>query len=150
MLRTGPVALDEIVPRALAGIPPERVVVDVRPTLPLVRGDAGLIERIVANLAENAERYAPADRPVRITAGTIKDTVVLRVIDRGPGVPTDRLDDIFAAFQRLGDVPAGQGVGLGLAVSRGFAEANGGTLEAEETPGGGLTMVLTLPVEASP
>ena len=150
VLRTGPVALDEIVPRALAGIPPERVVVDVRPTLPLVRGDAGLIERIVANLAENAERYAPADRPVRITAGTIKDTVVLRVIDRGPGVPTDRLDDIFAAFQRLGDVPAGQGVGLGLAVSRGFAEANGGTLEAEETPGGGLTMVLTLPVEASP
>lgn len=150
VLRTGPVALDEIVPRALAGIPPGRVEVDVRPTLPLVRGDAGLIERVVANLAENALRYAPADRPVRITAGTIKGTVVLRIIDRGPGVPPDRLDDIFAAFQRLGDVPAGQGVGLGLAVSRGFAEANGGTLEAEETPGGGLTMVLTLPADQDP
>ena len=147
VLRTGPVALDEIVPRALAGIPPDRVEVDVRPTLPLVRGDAGLIERIIANLAENALRYAPAERPVRITAGTIKDTMVLRVIDRGPGVPADRLDDIFAAFQRFGDVPAGQGVGLGLAVSRGFAEANGGRLEAEETPGGGLTLVLTLPLD---
>ena len=81
---------------------------------------------------------------MRITAGTIKDKVVLRVVDRGPGVPSHSLESIFSAFQRLGDVPAGQGVGLGLAVSRGFAQANGGTLEAEETPGGGLTMVLTL------
>ena len=72
---------------------------------------------------------------------------MLRVIDRGPGVPPDRLDHIFEPFQRLGDVPAGHGVGLGLAVARGFAEANGGTLEAEQTPGGGLTVLLTLPVD---
>jgi two-component system sensor histidine kinase KdpD len=144
VLRTDPVALDEVVPRALAGVPPERVDVDVRVTLPMVLGDAGLIERIIANLAENALRYSPPDQPVRITAGTIKDKVVLRVVDRGPGVPSHSLESIFSAFQRLGDVPAGQGVGLGLAVSRGFAQANGGTLEAEETPGGGLTMVLTL------
>lgn len=149
-LRTGPVALDEIVPRALRGIPADRVEVDVRPTLPLARGDAGLIERIVANLVENAVRHAPIEHPVRVTAGTIKDTIVLRVIDHGPGVPRQRLDHIFEAFQRLGDVPAGQGVGLGLAVSRGFAEANGGTLEAEQTPGGGLTMVLTLPIDREP
>jgi two-component system, OmpR family, sensor histidine kinase KdpD len=144
VLRTEPVALDEVVPRALAGVPPERVDVDVRVTLPMVVGDAGLIERIIANLVENALRFAPPDTPVRITAGTIKDTVVLRVVDKGLGVPSHNLESIFSAFQRLGDVPAGQGVGLGLAVSRGFAEANGGTLEAEETPGGGLTMVLTL------
>ena len=150
VLRTEPVALDEVVPRALAGVPPERVEVDVRVTLPMVVGDAGLIERIIANLVENALRYTPPDQPVRITAGTIKDKVVLRVVDKGPGVPTHNLESIFSAFQRLGDVPAGQGVGLGLAVSRGFAQANGGTLEAEETPGGGLTMVLTLQrVEAS-
>ena len=144
VLRTEPVALDEVVPRALAGVPPERVDVDVRVTLPMVVGDAGLIERIIANLVENALRYTPPDQPVRITAGTIKDKVVLRVVDKGPGVPSHNLESIFSAFQRLGDVPAGQGVGLGLAVSRGFAQANGGTLEAEETPGGGLTMVLTL------
>ena len=144
VLRTEPVALDEVVPRALEGVPPERVDVDVRVTLPMVVGDAGLIERIIANLVENALRYSPPDQPVRVTAGTIKDRVVLRVVDRGPGVHSDSLESIFSAFQRLGDVPAGQGVGLGLAVSRGFAKANGGTLEAEETPGGGLTMVLTL------
>ena len=150
VLRTEPVALDEVVPRALAGVPPERVDVDVRVTLPMVVGDAELIERIIANLVENALRYTPPAQPVRITAGTIKDKVVLRVVDKGPGVPTYNLESIFSAFQRLCDVPAGQGVGLGLAVSRGFAQANGGTLEAEETPGGGLTMVLTLQrVEAS-
>lgn len=146
-VRTAPVALDEIVPRALTGVPSGRVVVDVRHTLPLVRGDAGLIERIIANLVENALRHTTPDTPVRVSAGTFKDQVVLRVIDRGPGVPPDRLDHIFEPFQRLGDVPAGHGVGLGLAVARGFAEANGGTLEAEQTPGGGLTVLLTLPVD---
>jgi two-component system sensor histidine kinase KdpD len=148
VLRTGPVALDEVVPRALAGFPEERIEVDIRPTLPLVRADAGLVERIIANLAENALRHCPPDASVRLTAGTIKDRVVLRVIDRGPGVPRDRLDRIFEPFQRLGDAPGGQGIGLGLAVARGFAEANDGTLEAEQTPGGGLTMILTLPVDA--
>jgi two-component system sensor histidine kinase KdpD len=147
VLRTAAVALDEVVPRALAGLPPGRVEVDVRPTLPLVRADAGLLERILANLVENALRHCPPETPVRITAGTIQTSVVLRVIDRGPGVPKDRLDHIFAPFQRLGDAPAGQGIGLGLAVARGFAEANQGTLEAEQTPGGGLTMVLTLPID---
>ena len=146
-LRTGPVALEEIVPRALAGVPTERVEVDVPSTLPMVDGDPGLLERILANLVENALRYTAPGQAIRVTAGSVKDRVVLRVIDHGPGVPSAKLDSIFQAFQRLGDVPAGHGVGLGLAVSRGFAEANGGTLEAEETPGGGLTMILTLPVQ---
>jgi two-component system sensor histidine kinase KdpD len=73
------------------------------------------------------------------------ERVSLRVVDRGPGVPPDSLDRIFEPFQRLGDVPDGDGVGLGLAVARGLMDAMGGTLTAEETPGGGLTMVLDLP-----
>ncbi|BAU86609.1 turgor pressure sensor [Streptomyces laurentii] len=68
----------------------------------------------------------------------------LRVTDRGPGVPDEGKDGIFEPFQRFGDAPRGSGVGLGLPVARGFVEAMGGTLNAEDTPGGGLTMVLTL------
>jgi two-component system sensor histidine kinase KdpD len=71
--------------------------------------------------------------------------VELRIVDRGPGVPEEARERIFAPFQRYGDAPRGAGVGLGLAVARGFVEAMGGTVAAEDTPGGGLTMVVTLP-----
>ncbi len=140
-----PVTLDEIVPRAVDGLPTSTVVVDVPETLPQVMADAGLLERAIANVVENALRYTPAAEKVHIVGEQLRDTVVLRIIDRGPGVPDNRKNDIFTAFQRLGDVPSGHGVGLGLAVARGFVEANGGTIEAEDTPGGGLTMVITLP-----
>jgi len=81
---------------------------------------------------------------VLLTASALGDRVELRVVDRGPGVPDTAKEEIFEPFQRRGDAPRGTGVGLGLAVARGFAEAMGGTLTAEDTPGGGLTMVLTL------
>ena len=139
-----PVALDELVPRALAPLAGDRLHLDVPEDLPLVDADAGLLERAVANLVENALHYSTG--PVRVLGEALPGAVVLRVVDRGPGVPDEHKTDVFTAFQRLGDAPHGHGLGLGLAVARGFVEANGGTLDAEDTPGGGLTMVLTLPV----
>ncbi|MFD3582901.1 ATP-binding protein [Streptomyces sp. NPDC058683] len=139
--------LDEVVPMALVGVPEGSVDLDVPETLPMVEADAGLLERSVANLVENAVKYSPTDRPgdvVVVSASAIADRVELRIVDRGPGVPDDAKERIFEPFQRYGDAPRGAGVGLGLAVARGFTEAMGGTLNAEDTPGGGLTMVLTL------
>ena len=71
----------------------------------------------------------------------------LRIVDHGPGISADRAESMFAPFQRRGDRNTTSGVGLGLAVARGFTEAMGGTLRAEHTPGGGLTMVIALPVD---
>jgi two-component system sensor histidine kinase KdpD len=137
--------LDEVVPMALGGVPEDSVELDIPETLPMVDVDRGLLERSVANIVENAVKYSPADTPVLVSASAIADRVEVRVVDRGPGVPDEAKGRIFEPFQRYGDSPRGTGVGLGLAVARGFAEAIGGTLDAEDTPGGGLTMVLSLP-----
>ncbi|MEV6792230.1 ATP-binding protein [Streptomyces sp. NPDC051320] len=136
--------LDEVVPMALGGVPEGSTELDIPETLPMVAVDPGLLERAVANIVENAVKYHPGEVPVTVAASTIGDRVELRVVDRGPGVPDEAKERIFEPFQRLGDAPRGVGVGLGLAVARGFTEAMGGTLNAEDTPGGGMTMVLTL------
>ncbi|OIJ95098.1 histidine kinase [Streptomyces sp. MUSC 14] len=136
--------LDEVVPMALGGVPEDSVELDIPETLPMVAVDRGLLERAVANVVENAVKYSPPQEPVLVSASALADRVELRVVDRGPGVPDEAKDRIFEPFQRYGDAPRGVGVGLGLAVARGFAEAVGGTLHAEDTPGGGLTMVLTV------
>ncbi|MFE1851317.1 ATP-binding protein [Streptomyces sp. NPDC002387] len=143
------VDLDEVVPMALGGVPEDSVELDIPETLPIVDVDAGLLERTVANLVENAVKYSPLTTPVLVAASALADRVEVRIVDRGPGVPDEAKDRIFEPFQRYGDAPRGAGVGLGLAVARGFAEAMGGTLNAEDTPGGGLTMVLTLRAVAS-
>ncbi|MCX5599014.1 sensor histidine kinase KdpD [Streptomyces phaeochromogenes] len=137
--------LDEVVPMALGGVPEDSVELDIPETLPMVAVDPGLLERSVANLVENAVKYSPAEERVLVSASAMADRVEVRVVDRGPGVPDPAKDRIFEPFQRYGDAPRGAGVGLGLAVARGFAESMRGTLTAEDTPGGGLTMVLTLP-----
>ena len=147
------VALDEVVPAALAGVPADRVEVDVPETLVPVSADAGLLERALANVVENAVRYSRAR--VLVTASELRfgrgpSRVELRVADRGPGIPDEAKERIFEPFQRLGDAPRGGGVGLGLAVARGFVAAMGGTLHAEDTPGGGLTMVFALPLDREP
>ncbi|MEU9372880.1 sensor histidine kinase KdpD [Streptomyces sp. NPDC048255] len=138
--------LDEVVPMALGGVPEDSVDLDIPETLPMVAVDRGLLERAVANIVENAVKYSPGGRPVHVSASALGSRVELRVVDGGPGVPDEAKDRIFEPFQRHGDAPRGAGVGLGLAVARGFTEAVGGTLTAEDTPGGGLTMVLTLPM----
>ncbi|MFJ6122739.1 DUF4118 domain-containing protein [Streptomyces sp. NPDC092129] len=138
--------LDEVVPMALGGVPEDSVELDIPETLPMVLVDKGLLERVVANLVENAVKYSPQDHPVLVSASALGKRVELRVVDRGPGVPDEGKGRIFEPFQRYGDAPRGTGVGLGLAVARGFTEAVGGTLNAEDTPGGGLTMVVTLRV----
>ncbi|MCR8579683.1 sensor histidine kinase [Streptomyces sp. Isolate_219] len=136
--------LDEVVPMALGGVPEGSVTLDIPEELPIVAVDPGLLERAVANLVENAVKYSPDGAAVLVSASALGDRVELRIADRGPGVPDSAKDRIFEPFQRYGDAPRGAGVGLGLAVARGFAEAMGGTLAAEDTPGGGMTMVLTL------
>ncbi|MFI8433844.1 ATP-binding protein [Streptomyces sp. NPDC079020] len=136
--------LDEVVPMALGGVPEGSVDLDIPETLPMVAVDPGLLERAVANIVENAVKYSPDGQPVAVAASALGERVELRVVDRGRGVPDEGKERIFEPFQRYGDAPRGAGVGLGLAVARGFVESMGGTLDAEDTPGGGLTMVLTL------
>jgi len=142
------VALDDVVPAALASISglDAPIQVDISPELSLVLADPGLLERAIANLVANGAAINPCDgEPVRISASQHRALVELRIADHGPGVPVDQRDEMFQPFQRLGDTAAGTGVGLGLAVARGIIEAMGGTLQIEDTPGGGLTMVTTLP-----
>jgi two-component system sensor histidine kinase KdpD len=142
-----PVALEDIVPRALDYAAVGRQVkIELPPELPMVAADPVLLERVLANLVQNALRYSPDDVPV-VSGSHHGDWVEVRVVDRGPGIPVADRERVFTPFQRLGDSTNhfGPGVGLGLAVSRGFAEAMGGTLTPEDTPGGGLTMVVSLP-----
>jgi two-component system sensor histidine kinase KdpD len=136
--------LDEVVPMALGGVPEDSVDLDIPESLPMVAVDPGLLERAVANIVENAVKYSPDGERVTVAASALGSRVELRVADRGPGVPDEGKERIFEPFQRYGDAPRGAGVGLGLAVARGFVESMGGTLGAEDTPGGGMTMVLTL------
>jgi two-component system sensor histidine kinase KdpD len=143
-----PIALEDAVPKALDDLGPAADIVRLRipPDLPEVRADPGLLERVLVNLVSNAVRHTPEDEDVLVTASAHGQTVELRVADRGPGIPEEARDLVFQPFQRLGDRDNHTGVGLGLALSRGLAEAMGGGIVPEETPGGGVTMILSLPV----
>jgi two-component system sensor histidine kinase KdpD len=142
-----PSGLDEIVARSLDDLGPagREIMVDVPDTLPAVRADPAILERIVVNLTENALRYSPAGQSPLLAASALGDRVELRVVDRGPGIPEGDRERMFVPFQRLGDTDNTTGVGLGLALARGLTEAMDGTLTAEDTPGGGLTMTISLP-----
>ncbi|MGI5231040.1 ATP-binding protein [Actinoallomurus sp. CA-142502] len=143
-----PLAAEEVVPRVVADLGPagDGVRVRIPAGLPDVLADPALLERVLTNLVSNAIRYGSAEEPVLVTASALADRVELRVIDRGPGIPEADRDRVFLPFQRLGDHDNATGVGLGLALSRGLVEAMGGTLDPDDTPGGGLTMIVTLPV----
>jgi two-component system sensor histidine kinase KdpD len=143
-------SLDEVVPFAVEGYPPGAVLLDVPDDLPLVHTDPGLLERVVANLVSNAVRHARTGNPVVVGSAVVGGDVVVRVVDDGPGVPDEVKEHMFDAFQRLGDT-TGTGLGLGLAVADGLATAVGAELAVEDTPGGGLTMLVTVPLaEAGP
>ncbi|WP_244930793.1 DUF4118 domain-containing protein [Nocardioides sp. W7] len=136
-------SLEEVLPLAVAGQPPGAVSLEVDEDAPMVATDAGLLERVVANLVGNAVRHS-GGTPVRVLAHVLPEAVEILVVDRGPGVPPEQRERMFEPFQRLDDTSPG-GLGLGLAVARGLTEAVGGSLAAEDTPGGGLTMVLSVP-----
>jgi two-component system sensor histidine kinase KdpD len=137
------VGLDEIVAQALASLGDRsaRVLAEVPENLPRIHTDAALLERAVANVIDNAIAFSPPDHPVRVQAATFGGTVELRIIDQGPGIRPDQREQVFLPFQRLGDQHTGTGVGLGLAVARGFVDALGGELTVDDTPGGGATII---------
>jgi len=144
-----PVGIDDLVNRALGTLAePAAVDVAVSPELPEVLADVGLAERVIANVLENALRYSPPGARVRVVAGQQDGTVELRVIDRGPGIPAAARAAVFEPFQRRDDraVSTGAGVGLGLAIARGFVVAMRGTINLDDTPGGGLVVTIALPV----
>jgi two-component system, OmpR family, sensor histidine kinase KdpD len=147
-----PADLSEIVARSLDDLGPAAriVTVDIPEDLPEVAVDPGILERVIANLIANALRYSPPGAPPLLTGSVLRDRVELRIIDRGPGIPDEHRDHMFVPFQRLGDTDNTTGVGLGLALSRGLTDAMGGSLEPEDTPGGGLTMALSLPAVPGP
>jgi len=142
------IAVDEVAPVALRGLDDaDQLRIVVPDDLPLVRADPGLLERVLANLFSNALRHSPPEAPPALLAREDGDHVVLEVVDHGNGVQGELKERIFAPFLRLDDRPSG--VGLGLAVAKGFAEAMGGTIVALDTPGGGLTVRVTLPAVTS-
>ncbi|MGW1160259.1 ATP-binding protein [Streptomyces sp. NPDC002519] len=136
-------SLEEVLPAALADVP-EVEVADVE-DIPAVLTDPPLLERVIANLVGNAARHTPPGKKVLVTVSALAGRVELRVVDRGPGLPADGRERLFEPFQRLGDTDNTTGLGLGLALARGLTEAMNGTLTPEDTPGGGLTMVVSLP-----
>jgi two-component system, OmpR family, sensor histidine kinase KdpD len=139
------VALDEVVASALLALPDResRVTVDVGEDLPLVYADSGLLQRVLVNVLDNSLRHSGPDGAVEVVAHPGSDTAKLEVIDHGPGVPDQQKAQLFEPFQRLDD-RGPEGVGLGLAVARGFVEAMGGAMVADNTQGGGLTMRIRL------
>jgi K+-sensing histidine kinase KdpD len=145
-VRPDAVALDAVVAQAMlaAGSGWDRVQVDVPDGLPLAWADSGLLERVIANVLSNAVAASPPDLPIEVTGTATHHHVALAVVDHGAGVPAEERTRIFEPFQRLHDRSTA-GLGLGLAIARGFTEAMGGSIKATETLGGGLTMTITLP-----
>ncbi|HEY0869957.1 MAG TPA: DUF4118 domain-containing protein [Acidothermaceae bacterium] len=147
-----PTSLEEVAPLVVQGVDDGGLLqVEMSEDLPLFAADPGLLERALANLVANALRYSPPGQPPTLAAravqnGNAPSSVQIDVIDHGPGVPAEQWDRIVQPFEQVGDPRSGNGVGLGLAVTKGFVEAMGGKLSAAATPGGGLTMSIELAV----
>ncbi|WP_243062815.1 ATP-binding protein [Humibacter sp. RRB41] len=142
------VDVDDVLQAALEELDtaPGRVVLDIPDQSPAVLADPVLLQRVFVNLLANALRFSSPVSPPRLGVSAFGDHVEVRVADDGPGVPDERKQSVFQPFQREGDADNSTGIGLGLALSKGFVEGMGGTLSPEDTPGGGLTMVVSLRV----
>ena len=141
-------SIEEVVAAAVEdlGERGELVRISLDGDLPFVRADAAHLERALANLLENAIRFSGGEQSL-VRGRALGDRVVLRVVDRGPGIPPGDLEHVFEPFyQRPGDRPH-EGSGLGLAIVRGLVEVNGGRVWAESVPGQGTTFVIELPLE---
>ncbi|MBS3180307.1 MULTISPECIES: sensor histidine kinase [unclassified Pseudoclavibacter] len=136
-------SLDEL------GLGPADVELALDPAVASVAADPALLQRVLVNLLANAVRHSPPSRTVRLATSQFGGDVQIRVVDHGPGIPAERRGEVFEPFQRLGDTDNTTGLGLGLAISKGFVEGMQGTLVPEDTPGGGVTMVVTLPIDAA-
>jgi two-component system sensor histidine kinase KdpD len=155
---TAPVTWRDAIEDALRGLPAGDIRVDLAPNMPAVDADLGMLERVIANIVENALKYAPGSDVVIVGPSSVSGGArvngrpcgELHIVDHGQGVPAGNVIAMFQPFQRLDDASEGSGVGLGLAVAKGFTEAMGGQLIAQQTPGGGLTMVIRLPLSTGP
>ena len=147
-----PTSVAEVVPLAVdeLGAAADSVRIELGDDLPDVDADPALLQRVLVNLLSNASTHSPVDAPPVVTGAAEGDHVRVRVVDQGPGLSPALRDRAFLPFQRSGDRHAGSGIGLGLALARGLTEAMGGSLDAAETPGGGLTMEIRLPTVSAP
>jgi two-component system, OmpR family, sensor histidine kinase KdpD len=147
-----PIDVADVVSAAVTslGRAASEVIIRVPEETPDVQADPAFLERAIANLVQNAVRHSPPGAPPQVTASAYGEVVEIRVVDCGPGVPETDWDQIFLPFQRLGDRDNTSGVGLGLALARGLIEAMSGSLAPEGTPGGGLTMIISMPAATQP
>jgi two-component system sensor histidine kinase KdpD len=144
-------AADELVSRALEEIDDAgRVQVSIPEDLPPIRVDAIQVQRILANLIDNALKFSPPDEPVTVRVNCTRSELLIRVIDHGPGVPEGDAERIFQAFQRPSGARDSRGAGLGLAIARGFARANGGRVWVESRPGQGASFAVAFPIVEVP
>jgi two-component system, OmpR family, sensor histidine kinase KdpD len=145
------VSLDEVLRAAVDHVTtPAEFKLSIADPLPLVRADAAQLERAFANLLENSARHA-GGHPVSVRARQVGNRILVRIVDRGPGIPTTQLERVFEPFYRSGNDRTGhRGSGLGLAIARGFLEVNGAKVWAESLPNQGTSFVVELPLEPVP
>jgi two-component system, OmpR family, sensor histidine kinase KdpD len=143
-------SIEEVIEAAIdhLDVDPDRFQLSIDESLPFIRADAAQLERVFFNLLANAARYSGGER-VSVRAREVSGRVVIRVVDRGPGIADRDLDRIFEAFYQAPDNPAHSGAGLGLAIVKGFVEANGGRVSVESLPRQGTTFVVEFPLDSS-
>jgi two-component system sensor histidine kinase KdpD len=144
-------SIDELLRAAVDDVAtPAEFSLSLDPALPLVQADAAQLERAFANLLENSARHA-GGHPVSVRARQVGHRVIVRMVDRGPGIPSTQLERVFEPFYRSGNERSGhRGSGLGLAIARGFLEVNGARVWAESLPNQGTSFVVEVPLQPTP